>query len=89
MRYSLTRLRDGAGDSGPLCQILDPESGRVVPDSYRPTVGFGVRVGSITARTYEYQDYWQTTPVSEILEDQPNYIKFKTKNGSIYEWKVI
>ena len=32
--------------------------------------------------------YWLTSEVVEILEDTPNYVKFKTKN-STYEWKII
>ena len=31
---------------------------------------------------------WQTTPITEVLEKQENFLKFKTKN-SIYElWKL-
>jgi hypothetical protein len=89
MRYSLIR-EDGAGDSGPMCQILDPESYRPVDGDY-PRLGFGVRVGSYYARSYSGQDYWQTTPVTEIIEewiDNEGYshVKFKTKN-SVYTWK--
>ena len=52
----------------------------------RPVVGASMLVGSITARTYTYQDYWLTTPVVEILEERDNYVKFRTKN-TVYEWK--
>jgi len=31
---------------------------------------------------------WQTTPITEVLEEKENYLKFKTKN-SVYElWKL-
>lgn len=53
-------------------------------DSYlseRPTIGCDLIVYS--GISY----WWQTTEVTEILEDTENYVKFKTKN-SIYEWRV-
>ena len=31
---------------------------------------------------------WQTTPVTEIVEDQDDYIKFKTKNSNYELWKL-
>jgi hypothetical protein len=92
MNYSLVRELDGVGDSGPMCQILDPDEGyHPIPNETYPRVGCGVRVGSFYARTYSMQDWWQTTPVTEILEewvDNEGYshVKFKTKN-SIYIWK--
>ena len=89
-RYSLVRDKDGAGDSGPMCEILDPWSYSPIPGDY-PMVGFGVRVGSPYGRTYSAQDYWQTTPITEITEESVNdegfwTVKFKTKNSS-YIWK--
>ena len=91
LRYSLTRESDGAGDSGPMCQILDPESYTPVKDADYPRVGYGVRVGSPYARTYSAQDYWQTTPITEIIEEYINdegywTVKFRT-NNSVYVWK--
>ena len=90
-RYSLVRERDGVGDSGSMCEILDPESGRVVKNADYPMVGFGVRVGSPYGRTYSGQDYWQTTPIVGIIEENINdegywTVRFKTKN-STYIWK--
>jgi hypothetical protein len=93
MKYSLVRVSGSytVGDSGPMCQILDGESYQPIEGCYYPRVGCGVRVGSYHARTFSGQDWWQTTPVTEILEesvDEKGYrrMKFKTKN-SIYEWK--
>ena len=90
-RYSLVRDKDGAGDSGPMCEILDAESGTAVKNADYPMVGFGIRVGSPYGRTYAAQDYWQTTPITEITEESVNdegywTVKFKTKNSS-YIWK--
>jgi len=91
MRYSLVRERDGVGDSGPMCEILDAESYTPIPNEVYPRIGCGVRVGSMYARSYASQDWWCTTPVTEILEewldeDGYSHVKFKTKN-SIYIWK--
>ncbi len=40
----------------------------------------------INGRTYSSQDYWTTTPVTEILEDTNEFVRFKTRNSE-YEWK--
>lgn len=85
---TLKRIGDGAGDSGALSQAIswneDGTFKEVVGD--RPTVGCSMLVGSATARTYQNQDYWLTTPVTEILEDEGDRVLFKTGN-STYEWK--
>lgn len=89
MTYSLWCEEKNIGDSGSMCQILDPEEGYApIPNETRPRVGCGVRVGSLFARTFHHQDWWQTTPITEILVDEENYMKFRTKN-SIYEWKKM
>ena len=91
MTYSLRRTRDGAGDSGPMSLILrkNPDSGEIeYKHGERPTVGWVMQVGSITARSYSAQDYWQTTYITEILEDKENYVRFKTGNSE-YEWETF
>jgi len=73
--------------------------GRVDPDDNtkaqwqpgEPMVGWVVQVGSIGARTYAAQDYWQTTIVTEIIsdtisEDGVRTIRFKTQNSE-YVWR--
>ena len=98
MPYSLYRDRDGRGDSGQMSMALVPsydENGKVVDLQYvhdaRPQIGYVMRVGSVYARSYSAQDWWQTTVITKILEDTiaedgSEYVKFKTGN-SIYEWK--
>lgn len=91
MRYSLFREDGRVGDSGPMCQILDSESYTPIPDVTYPRVGCGVRVGSYTGRTYARQDWWQTSPVLEILEESVDdqghrTVKFKTRS-SVYIWE--
>lgn len=90
-RYSLYRLDGAAGDSGPMSEILDPESYQAIPNEVYPRLGYGIRVGSPYGRTFSAQDYWQTTPIQEILEeyiDDEGYshVKFRTTN-SIYIWR--
>lgn len=83
----LYRISDGAGDSGSMSIAFGlDENGKVVEMGNRPKLGCLMRVGSLTARSYSRQDYWTTTPVTEILEETEDYVKFKTGN-SIYEWR--
>jgi hypothetical protein len=88
VRYSLVRLHDGVGDSGPMCQILDPENYQPIEGENRPRIGCGIRVGSYYGRTYDSQDWWQTSPVLEIIEEREDYMKFRTRNSE-YVWKVF
>lgn len=88
MRYSLYREGDNQGDSGPMCEIIDAESWTPIEGERRPRIGCAVRVGSYYARTYNFQDYWTTTPVTEILEETDTYMRFRTRN-SVYVWKII
>lgn len=99
MPYILRRVSDGAGDSGPLCQFFKykVEGGQLFKDYIKsevPVVGASVLVGSLFTRTYSRQDYWQTTEVTEIIEDEIRhddegdeyrYVRFKTLNSE-YEW---
>lgn len=87
--FSLVRERDGAGDSGSMSRALWEENGELkIEESAKPRVGVQMVVGSMTARTMQWQDWWQTTTITEILEEQENYVKFKTGN-SVYEWRQL
>lgn len=84
--YNLRRESDGAGDGGAMSMALWLEDGEVkIEHDARPRVGVAMRVGSFYARTYRPQDWWQTTVITEIIEENDHYVKFKTGN-SIYEW---
>lgn len=92
MAFSLIRESDGTGDSGPMSTIYryNPATGQIERlHESKPKVGYSIMVGSFMARTYALQDYWQTTEITEILEEKDEYVKFKTYSGSIYEWRVI
>jgi hypothetical protein len=55
-------------------------------DNCRPRVGIVMRVGTYMARTYQHQDYWQTTLITKILRDDGHEVHFKTGNSE-YIWK--
>lgn len=95
-KYSLIRKQDGSGDSGPAWSVYDGDIAKSerryqwLEDAHGLVrVGCGIRIGGITARSYSYQDWWQCSPVSEILrvetdeEGDPVEVEFKTGN-SIY-----
>ena len=95
MTYSLYRTRDNAGDSGPMSLGLVPTYGvdgefitAEFEDNARPRVGIAMRVGSIMARSYSAQDWWQTTVITEIIKDEPDEVHFRTGNSE-YVWKVF
>lgn len=54
----------------------------------RPRVGVAMRVGSIVGRTFGHQDWWQTTYITEIIEDDGDTVRFRTGNSE-YVWKEI
>lgn len=93
--YSLTRTtpEDGAGDAGSMCMKLrvDMEAGTVeeLPCDY-PEIGWMLKVGTPYARTFSWQDWWRTSPITEILEESENdesfFVSFKTGN-STYAWR--
>lgn len=98
MTYSLYRERDHMGDSGQMSMGLIPirnESNDLVDVKYEhdcpPRVGIALRVGSMHARSYHAQDWWQTTLITEIVEETVDNneitVKFKTSSNSIYIWR--
>lgn len=81
----------GRGDAGPMSIARWRDEKGVIQqeDHARPRVGVAMRVGSYLARSYQAQDWWQTTPVAEIVKDTPEEVVFKTRSGSEYTWRVI
>ena len=77
-------LKDGGARSQAIEWNEDGTFNRVV--SNRPVIGCSMLVGSISARSYSAQDYWLTTEIIEIIEDDEERVKFRTKN-SMYEWR--
>lgn len=85
--YSLRREGDNEGDAGGMSMALWFDEQGEIQHQYnaRPKVGVAMRVGSIFARTYQDQDWWQTSLITEIIEDREDYVRFRTGN-SIYVW---
>jgi hypothetical protein len=76
------------GDSGSMSLQVWMENGEVRYQSGKPVVGRAIRVGTPFGRAYSSQDWWQTSLVTEILEERKDYVKFRTHSGSIYIWEA-
>jgi len=100
MRYSLMCYNPDTGekyyykgDSGSMSSSIlyskdrEPE----ITENSQPVIGECMRVGTYFGRIYASQDWWQTTPVEEILESYEDEkgvnVKFKTRSGSYYHWR--
>jgi hypothetical protein len=86
--------KKGRGDSGPMSVALwidkEAEDKQIkMENNARPRVGVAMRVGTMFARSYQAQDWWQTTPIAEIVKDTPEEVVFRTRSGSEYTWKII
>jgi hypothetical protein len=65
---------------------------KIIEHNAAPKIGAAMVVGSHYARSFSAQDWWQTTPITEILEERTDpedpdylYVRFKTGNSE-YEW---
>ena len=79
----LIRDRDGEGYSGCLVQafeVIDGKLGNVVGNE--PMVGCCLKVGTMIAGTYSSRDWWLTSPITEIISENDEQIRFKTGNSS-------
>jgi hypothetical protein len=100
MAYWMYALREngsyieGKGDAGPMSAAhkvsKDGKSFVGVKYNAEPEVGCCMQVGTPFARSFSSQDWWMTTPVTEIVsrdvaEDGTVTVVFKTKN-STYKW---
>ena len=90
MPYHLWKVGDPCtGDSGGMSMALWDEGEQVKTENdARPQVGKVIRVGSIYARSYQQQDWWQTSEIKEILEESQDRVKFLTNSGSTYVWEI-
>ena len=89
-KYALRREQDGAGDAGPLLisHLYNAEADKSEHFQNEIVMGCSVECGSISGRSYSAQDFWLTTPVTEILEvnEDQSVVRFKTGN-SVYTVK--
>jgi hypothetical protein len=84
LNWKLVRERDGLINQSRDIKWLEwNEEGKVRQDFTEPAVGRSLLMSP-------FNDFftWMTTDITEIVEEQEDYIKFKTSN-SIYElWKL-
>lgn len=88
-RFTLSRIRDGAGDYGPMLDAIDETNGKQVGECGEIIVGKRVMCGVYYPRTYG-QDYWMTTNVLKIYEydEKKKTVKFTTKNSDyVVTWE--
>ena len=82
--WKLVRERDGlTKQSAEVMWVEWNEEGKFKSKHDEPAVG-----RSLIMSPFTMSFTWQTTPITEVLEKQENFLKFKTKN-SVYElWKL-
>ena len=82
--YKLKRTRDGAGQVGRYSNAIQwKEDG-----TFGETQGNRPKIGLSMIVQQGLNTYWLTTEVTTIVEDTPNYVKFRTKNSE-YEWTIL
>ena len=82
--WKLVRERDGlTNQSKDIKWIEWNEEGRFKADHKEPAVGRALLMSP-------FNDFftWMTTDVTEILENQEDYVKFKTRNSNYELWKL-
>ena len=82
--WKLVRERDGLTKQSKDIRWLEwNEQGRVKENHDKPAVGRSLLMSP-------FNDYftWMTTDITEILEEQDNYVKFRTRNSNYELWKL-
>ena len=82
--WKLVRDRDGLTKQSKNIRWLEwNEQGRVRENHDKPAVGRSLLMSP-------FNDYftWMTTDITEILEEQDNYVKFRTRNSNYELWKL-
>lgn len=84
MNWKLVRERDGlTKQSNDVMWIEFNEEGRFKDKYDTPAVG-----RSLIMSPFSQYFTWQTTIVTEIVEERDDYIKFKTENSNYELWKL-
>jgi hypothetical protein len=82
--WKLVRERDGLTNQSKDIKWLEwNEEGRHKADHKEPAVGRALLMSP-------FNDFftWMTTDVTEILENQDDYVKFRTRNSNYELWKL-
>jgi hypothetical protein len=78
VRYKLVREKDGLSKMSANIKWLEfDEDGRYKADFGEIAIG-----RSLIMSPFSQFFTWQTTPVTEIIEQEKDYIKFKTENSN-------
>ena len=84
MNWKLVRERDGlTKQSNAITWIEWTEEGRGKSKHDEPTIG-----RSLIMSPFNEYFTWQTTTITEIVEQTDSYIKFKTKNSNYELFKL-
>ena len=82
--WKLVRERDGlTKQSAEVMWIEFNEEGRFKSKHDKPAVG-----RSLLMSPFTMSFTWQTTTITEIVEQREDYIKFKTQNSNYELWKL-
>jgi hypothetical protein len=82
--WKLIRERDGLINQSKDIKWLEwNEEGRFKAEHKEPAVG-----RSLIMSPFNQFFTWQTTSITEILENQDDYVKFKTQNSNYELWKL-
>jgi hypothetical protein len=84
LNWRLVRERDGLVNESKYIKWLEwNEDGIFKSEHPEPAVGY-----SLLMSPFNIYFTWQTTPVTEIVEQREDYIKFKTRNSNYELWKL-
>ena len=82
--WKLVREHDGLTNQSKEIMWLDfNDKGRFEAKYDKPAIG-----RSLLMSPFNQFFTWQTTPITEIVEEQDDCIKFKTKNSNYELWKL-
>jgi len=82
--WKLVRERDGLTKQSAEVMWLEwNEEGRFKSKHDKPAVG-----RSLIMSPFTMSFTWQTTTITEIVEEREDYIKFKTQNSNYELWKL-
>ena len=85
LNWKLVRERDGlTKESEKVMWIEFNEDGTFKEKHDKPAIGL-----SLLMSPFNMFFTWQTTPITEIVEEREDYIKFKTQNSNYELWKLI
>ena len=82
--WKLVRERDGLTKQSKAIKWLEwNDVGRFKAEHDKPAVGY-----SLIMSPFNQFFTWQTTSITEIVEEREDYIKFKTQNSNYELWKL-